>query len=121
MSCGRTTGTISNSCPCCSGRRPMAESNGAVASGEAQQPPALSRRHAARRRGEFAVRAQPGPPRGATVAPLRRKAKLLKYWVHALNVTDGQSAVVRMASWAASLIAMQEGVEPVMQLQCRDR
>src|SRR5262249_1267003 len=42
-------------------------------------------------------------------------------FIDAANVTDSQSAVVRMPSWAGSLIAMQEGVEPVMQLQCRDR
>jgi len=72
-------------------------------------------------RGRFAVTAELGPPRGATIAPIRRKAKLLRDWIDAANVTDGQSAVVRMASWAGCLIAMQEGVEPVMQLQCRDR
>src|SRR5919197_6473322 len=62
-----------------------------------------------------ARRRAPGRP------PRRRKAKLLRDWVDAANVTDGQSAVVRLASWAGCLVAMQEGVEPVMQLQCRDR
>jgi methylenetetrahydrofolate reductase (NADH) len=71
--------------------------------------------------GKFAITAEIGPPRGANVAPIRRKAKLLKDWIDAANVTDNQSAVVRMASWAGSLVVMQEGVEPVMQLQCRDR
>jgi methylenetetrahydrofolate reductase (NADPH) len=47
--------------------------------------------------------------------------RLVRDWVDAVNVTDGQSAVVRMASWAGSVIAMSEGLEPVMQLQCRDR
>ena len=46
---------------------------------------------------------------------------MLRDWIDAANVTDGQSAVARMASWAGCLVAMQEGVEPVMQLQCRDR
>src|SRR5438105_5423560 len=72
-------------------------------------------------RGEFVVTAEIGPPRGATLAPVRRKARLLKDWIDAANVTDGQSAIVRVASWAGCLAAMQEGVEPVMQLQCRDR
>src|SRR5205085_4240146 len=51
----------------------------------------------------------------------RRKARLLRDWIDAANVTDSQSAVVRMPSWAGCLVTMQEGVEPVMQLQCRDR
>src|SRR5262249_32164632 len=61
------------------------------------------------------------PPRGASLGPIRRKAKVLRDWIDAANVTDGQSAVVRMASWPGCLVAMQEGLEPVMQLQCRDR
>jgi methylenetetrahydrofolate reductase (NADH) len=72
-------------------------------------------------RGRFAVTAEIGPPRGANVAPVRRKAKMLRDWIDAANVTDNQSAVVRMASWAGCLVLKQEGVEPVMQLQCRDR
>jgi methylenetetrahydrofolate reductase (NADH) len=72
-------------------------------------------------RGKFAVTAEIGPPRGANVGPVRRKAKLLRDWIDAANVTDNQSAVVRMASWAGCLVLKQEGVEPVMQLQCRDR
>jgi methylenetetrahydrofolate reductase (NADPH) len=71
--------------------------------------------------GRFAITAEIGPPRGASVNPVRRKARLLRDWIDAANVTDNQSAVVRMASWAGCLIAIQEGVEPVMQLQCRDR
>lgn len=71
--------------------------------------------------GQFAVTAEIGPPRGANPAPIRRKAKLLRDWIDAANITDNQSAVVRMASWAGCVILKQEGVEPVMQLQCRDR
>ena len=71
--------------------------------------------------GQFAVTAELGPPRGASVGAIRRKAQLLRDWIDAANVTDGQSAVARMASWAGCMVAMQEGVEPVMQLQCRDR
>jgi methylenetetrahydrofolate reductase (NADPH) len=71
--------------------------------------------------GRFAITADIGPPRGANVAPVRRKAKLLRDWIDAANVTDNQSAVVRMASWAGCVVVKQEGVEPVMQLQCRDR
>jgi methylenetetrahydrofolate reductase (NADPH) len=80
-----------------------------------------SRLHETLESGRFALTAEIGPPRGATVAGIRRKARLLRDWVDAANVTDGQSAVVRLASWAGSLAMMQEGLEPVMQLQCRDR
>jgi methylenetetrahydrofolate reductase (NADPH) len=45
----------------------------------------------------------------------------MRGWVDAVNVTDNQSGVARLASWAGCLALMQEGVEPVMQLQCRDR
>ena len=67
------------------------------------------------------VTSELGPPRGAGVKDFRRKAQLLRDWIDAANVTDGQSAVVRMSSWAGCMVAMQEGIEPVMQLQCRDR
>ena len=77
--------------------------------------------HATLRRGRFAVTAEIGPPRSATVEPIRRKARLLRDWIDAANITDSQSAVARLGSLAGSLAAMQEGVEPVMQLQCRDK
>jgi methylenetetrahydrofolate reductase (NADPH) len=77
--------------------------------------------HATLRRGRFAVTAEIGPPRSATVEPIRRKARLLRDWIDAANITDSQSAVARLGSLAGSLAVMQEGVEPVMQLQCRDR
>jgi methylenetetrahydrofolate reductase (NADPH) len=73
------------------------------------------------RRGRFVVTAEIGPPRSATIEPIRRKARLLRDSIDAANVTDSQSAVARLGSLAGSLAVMQEGVEPVMQLQCRDR
>jgi methylenetetrahydrofolate reductase (NADPH) len=84
-------------------------------------PVPRSRLQQAYRSGRFVVTAEIGPPRGATLAPIRRKARLLRDWVDAANVTDNSSAVVRLASWAGCLAVAQEGVEPVMQLQCRDR
>jgi methylenetetrahydrofolate reductase (NADPH) len=41
--------------------------------------------------------------------------------VDAVNITDNQTAVVRMSSWAASIILLQEGIEPNFQMVCRDR
>jgi methylenetetrahydrofolate reductase (NADPH) len=73
------------------------------------------------RTGRFAVTAEIGPPRGADVAPVRAAAALLRDWVDAANVTDNQGAQVRVSSLAGSLVALAEGLEPVMQMTCRDR
>jgi methylenetetrahydrofolate reductase (NADPH) len=69
----------------------------------------------------FAVTGELGPPRGSDVNAIREKAKHLKGMVDAVNVTDNQTAMVRMASWAASILAIQEGLEPNYQMVCRDR
>ena len=58
--------------------------------------------HATLLSGQFAVTTEIGPPLGATVAPIRRKARELREWIDAANLTDGQSAVVRLGSLAAS-------------------
>jgi len=71
--------------------------------------------------GHFAFTGELGPPRGADADEVREKAKHLKGVVDAVNITDNQTAVVRMASWAASLILIQEGLEPNYQMVCRDR
>ncbi len=71
--------------------------------------------------GQFAVTAEIGPPRGADTAPVTAKARLLSGWVDAVNITDNQSAAVRLSSLAGSLAALAAGVEPIMQLTCRDR
>jgi len=71
--------------------------------------------------GHFAFTGELGPPRGADADEVREKAKHLKGIVDAVNITDNQTAVVRMASWAASLILIQEGLEPNYQMVCRDR
>jgi methylenetetrahydrofolate reductase (NADH) len=71
--------------------------------------------------GEFAVTAEIGPPRGADPAAIAAKIGPLRGWVDAVNITDNQSAHVRLASWAGSLLAAAAGVEPVMQFTCRDR
>ncbi len=71
--------------------------------------------------GHFAVTAELGPPRSADAEAIRRKARLLKGNVDAFNVTDGQTAVVRMASWAGNLIGSEEGLDGIVQMTCRDR
>jgi len=71
--------------------------------------------------GHFAVTGELGPPKGADVAVIERKAKLLKGNVDAINVTDNQTAIVRMSSIAVSALLNQMGLEPTMQMVCRDR
>ncbi len=71
--------------------------------------------------GDVVVTAEIGPPRGADPAAIGAKAGPLRGWVDAVNVTDNQSAFVRMSSLAGSVLALAAGVEPVMQLTCRDR
>ncbi|RPJ17825.1 MAG: methylenetetrahydrofolate reductase [Desulfobacteraceae bacterium] len=71
--------------------------------------------------GHFAFTGELGPPRGTDADEVRKKASHLKGMVDAVNITDNQTAVVRMASWAASLIILQEGLEPNYQMVCRDR
>jgi 5,10-methylenetetrahydrofolate reductase len=71
--------------------------------------------------GDFAVTAELGPPKNADAEAIRAKARLLKGFVDAANITDNQTAVVRMSSMAAGVLALQEGVEPIVQMTCRDR
>ena len=71
--------------------------------------------------GHFAFTGELGPPRGTGVEEVKHKASFLKGMVDSVNITDNQTAVVRMASWAASLIVIQEGLEPNYQMVCRDR
>ncbi|RJR22481.1 MAG: methylenetetrahydrofolate reductase [Desulfobacteraceae bacterium] len=71
--------------------------------------------------GHFAFTGECGPPQGANIEKLKEKASHLKGCVDAVNITDNQTAVVRMSSWAASLTVQQEGLEPNFQMVCRDR
>lgn len=72
-------------------------------------------------KGAFAVTGELGPPKGNDVSIVKKKAALLKGNVDAVNITDNQTAVVRMSSIATAALVVQEGVEPVMQMVCRDR
>jgi len=71
--------------------------------------------------GQFVVTGEIGPPKGYDPEVVRRKARLLLGCVDAANVTDNQAAVVRMSSIAAGQIMMEEGLEPIIQMTCRDR
>jgi len=71
--------------------------------------------------GQFAVTAELGPPKSADLDLIRKKAGLLKGHVDAVNVTDNQTAIVRVASLAVSKLLVDLGLEPVMQMTCRDR
>lgn len=71
--------------------------------------------------GHFVVTAECGPPRGADKEAIEHKAKLLKGYVDAVNVTDCQSSVVRLSSLCACLILQENGVEAIMQMTTRDR
>jgi methylenetetrahydrofolate reductase (NADPH) len=71
--------------------------------------------------GHFAFTGECGPPKGANVEHLKEKMEPLKGMVDAVNVTDNQTAVVRMSSKAASALMVQAGLEPNFQMVCRDR
>ena len=71
--------------------------------------------------GHFAVTGELGPPQNADAVVIRQKAALLKGCVDAVNITDNQTAIVRMSSIAAGTIVVQEGLEPIIQMTCRDR
>ncbi|MBW1981057.1 MAG: methylenetetrahydrofolate reductase [Deltaproteobacteria bacterium] len=71
--------------------------------------------------GEFAVTGELGPPRGADAEIIRKKAEYLKGIVDSVNVTDNQTAVVRMCSTAVCRLLLDIGLEPNLQMVCRDR
>ncbi|MFO8233921.1 MAG: methylenetetrahydrofolate reductase [Bacteroidales bacterium] len=71
--------------------------------------------------GNFAFTGELGPPKGADRENVVKKVEMLKNAVDAVNITDNQTAIVRMSSFAASLVALENGLEPVMQITTRDR
>lgn len=72
-------------------------------------------------KGEFAVTGELGPPQSADPEVIRSKVGILKGSVDAANVTDNQTAIVRLSSIAAGVLMQNEGLEPVIQMTCRDR
>ena len=73
------------------------------------------------RAGHFVVTGELGPPQSADAEVIREKAALLKGYVDAVNITDNQTAIVRMSSIGAGTLVLKEGLEPVIQMTCRDR
>jgi methylenetetrahydrofolate reductase (NADPH) len=71
--------------------------------------------------GKFAVTAELGPPQNANPEAVKKKAQHCLGNVEGANITDNQTAIVRMSSIAAAAIAISCGVEPVVQMVCRDR
>ncbi|PAX52400.1 methylenetetrahydrofolate reductase [Brunnivagina elsteri] len=82
---------------------------------------ALSSFRSAARSGEFLVTAEVCPPKGGNPEHMLKMAATLKGRVHAVNITDGSRAVLRMSSLIASAILLQHGIEPICQFACRDR
>jgi methylenetetrahydrofolate reductase (NADPH) len=70
---------------------------------------------------EFLITAEVMPPKGGNPAHMIQMAKTLKGRVHGVNITDGSRAVLRMSPVAASVLLIQQGIEPICQVACRDR
>jgi methylenetetrahydrofolate reductase (NADPH) len=71
--------------------------------------------------GRFVVTAEMGPPRSASGKSLHKKAVHYQGLVDGVNITDNQTSIVRLSSIAAARILLDEGLEPVVQMTCRDR
>lgn len=69
----------------------------------------------------FVVCGELGPPQSCNGDLIRRKSAHFKGIVDAVNITDNQTAIVRLSSIAAAKILLDEGVEPIIQVTCRDR
>lgn len=70
---------------------------------------------------KFVVTAELGPPKSADPEVIRKKSAILMNYCDAVNITDNQTAVVRMSSIASAVIVKEMGLEPIIQIVCRDR
>ncbi len=73
------------------------------------------------RSGKFAVTSELGPPKSSEREVIEKKAKTLGSAADAFNLTDNQTAIVRMSSIGAARILVEAGSEPIIQMTCRDR
>jgi len=71
--------------------------------------------------GKFVVTTEVAPPKGTDVGEVKLLGERLKGWVDAVNVTDQQSAVMRLGSLATCSLLKEVGISPVFQMACRDR
>ena len=70
---------------------------------------------------EFLITAEIAPPKGGDPSHMLQIAQTLKGRVHAVNITDGSRAVLRMCPVIASVLLLQQGIEQICQVACRDR
>jgi methylenetetrahydrofolate reductase (NADPH) len=73
------------------------------------------------RENQFLITAEVTPPKGGNPTRMLEVASTLKGRVHAVNITDGSRAVLRMSSLASAVLLLQQGIEPICQMTCRDR
>jgi methylenetetrahydrofolate reductase (NADPH) len=71
--------------------------------------------------GQFAVTAEISPPQNTELDTVRKNVGLIKGYVDAFSVPDGQAAVVAMASWAVCLVGIKEGLDAIVHMTCRDQ
>ncbi len=88
---------------------------------EADKPRPKSNLQKLFEKGEFVVTSELGPPQGTDTGVIAKKAEYLKDTVDAVNLTDNQTAIVRMSSIATGKLLVDMGLEPVIQMVCRDR
>jgi len=69
----------------------------------------------------FIVCGEIGPPKSCDGSIIREKSKYFEGIVDAVNITDNQTALVSLSSIASAKILLEEGIEPIMQMTCRDR
>ena len=96
-------------------------SNGQINLPQIDSITATSRFQSAIRAGDFVVTAEVMPPKGGDPSHMLEMAGHLRNWVHAVNVTDGSRAVLRMSSFACCVLLKQAGIEPICQMTGRDR
>lgn len=70
---------------------------------------------------DFLITAEVAPPKGTDPHHMVAMAHKLKDYVHAINITDGSRAVMRMSSLASAIVLQNQGIEAVCQVTCRDR